>query len=40
VRDVLSDLARWWNAGETVALATLTDTFKSASGAGVTRSPA
>jgi xanthine dehydrogenase accessory factor len=30
VREVLADLLRWWSAGETVGLATVTGTFRSA----------
>jgi xanthine dehydrogenase accessory factor len=30
VREVLSDLLRWWSAGDTVGMATVTGTFRSA----------
>jgi xanthine dehydrogenase accessory factor len=30
VRDVLSDIMKWWDAGETFGLATVVRTFRSA----------
>jgi xanthine dehydrogenase accessory factor len=30
MRDVLDDLARWWDAGETVGMATVIATWRSA----------
>ena len=30
MREVLADLLRWWSAGDTVGMATVTGTFRSA----------